>query len=86
MSGHFKLHHYAGTIDYNTNSFLDKIKDELPNEATIFLLSSKSSLFHTLEYVPNEKVGIGSLGSCVINASMTMNYSRSLISRASVGS
>ena len=84
VSGHSTLHHYAGGIDYSENSFLDKIKYELPNEATEFLLSSKSSLFQTLEYILNEKVGIGSLGSCVINTIITMNHSRCSISRASV--
>ena len=85
VSGHFTLHHYAGAVDYSTHSFLDKNKDELPKEATEFLLSSKSSLFQTLGHILNENVGIGSLGSCA-NASSTMNHSRSSISRASVGS
>ncbi|GKY99374.1 hypothetical protein MPSEU_000892100 [Mayamaea pseudoterrestris] len=36
----FSIHHYAGLVEYETMSFLEKNKDELPNEAIALLKSS----------------------------------------------
>jgi myosin-5 len=36
----FGIHHYAGLVEYDTESFLEKNKDELPKETTELLLSS----------------------------------------------
>lgn len=40
VAGLFEVNHYAGPVEYDTVSFLEKNKDELPKEATDLLLSS----------------------------------------------
>eukprot|EP00581_Thalassiosira_minuscula_P001333 CAMPEP_0183744702 /NCGR_PEP_ID=MMETSP0737-20130205/65861_1 /TAXON_ID=385413 /ORGANISM="Thalassiosira miniscula, Strain CCMP1093" /LENGTH=1616 /DNA_ID=CAMNT_0025980351 /DNA_START=90 /DNA_END=4940 /DNA_ORIENTATION=- len=40
----FGVHHYAGLVEYDTEGFVEKNKDELPREATDLLLTS-SNLF-----------------------------------------
>ncbi len=54
-SGLFQIQHYAGPVEYSTVSFLDKNKDELPREATDFLLSSSMDLLKQLGQRLNEK-------------------------------
>jgi len=54
-SGLFQIHHYAGPVEYSTVSFLDKNKDELPKEATDFLLSSSMPFLKELGQRLNEK-------------------------------
>jgi myosin-5 len=54
-SGLFQIFHYAGPVEYSTNSFLDKNKDELPREATDFLLSSSMQLLKELGQRLNDK-------------------------------
>jgi myosin V len=36
----FAIHHFAGLVEYDTDSFLEKNKDELPKETTLLLKSS----------------------------------------------
>lgn len=38
----FAIHHYAGLVEYDTECFLEKNKDELPKETTELLMSSSS--------------------------------------------
>ena len=75
--GYFFVQHYAGIVEYDTASFLDKNKDELPKEATDFLLSSS---------IPTV-AKLGEILSRESNLSMkrNINTSKSLLSRASVG-
>jgi len=47
-AGSFTIHHYAGPVEYRSTSFLDKNKDELPKEATDFLLKSSIPLLAKL--------------------------------------
>jgi len=44
----FSIHHYAGSVEYSTITFVDKNKDELPKEATNLLSSSAVSLLKSL--------------------------------------
>jgi myosin-5 len=43
IAGTFCIEHYAGIVEYNTSSFLEKNKDELPKETTELLKSSSIS-------------------------------------------
>lgn len=44
----FSVHHYAGPVEYDTASFLEKNKDELPKETTDLLISSSHPLLPVL--------------------------------------
>lgn len=73
--GFFAVNHYAGTVEYDTSSFLDKNKDELPKEATDFLFSSSIKTVSQLGTILSNKNGNGKAGN-----------KNSSLSRASVGS
>lgn len=75
--GLFAVQHYAGTVEYDTSSFLDKNKDELPKEATDFLLSSSIATVNKLgDFLSN--TGSNSKRRKASNV-------KSSLSRASVG-
>uniref|UniRef100_A0A7S4S8Q1 Myosin motor domain-containing protein n=1 Tax=Ditylum brightwellii TaxID=49249 RepID=A0A7S4S8Q1_9STRA len=44
----FGVHHYAGTVEYDTEGFVEKNRDELPKEATELLLSSTNEFVKKL--------------------------------------
>lgn len=44
----FGVYHYAGLVEYDTDGFVEKNKDELPREATDLLLSSSSAFVREL--------------------------------------
>jgi myosin-5 len=46
--GAFSIKHYAGPVEYDTNGFLEKNKDELPKETVELLLSSSNRLLQHL--------------------------------------
>ena len=46
--GMFNVHHYAGPVEYNTNAFLEKNKDETPKEINELLASSEN---HFLQHL-----------------------------------
>ncbi len=73
--GLFAVQHYAGTVEYDTSSFLNKNKDELPKEATDFLLSSSISTVAKLGEILSNNHG----------SSNKRSSSKSSLSRASVG-
>jgi myosin-5 len=77
--GRFAINHYAGIVEYTSESFLNKNKDELPKEATDFLLSSRSDIFVDLGKMLN------SHDESTKN-SRQIHRSTSSLSRASVGS
>lgn len=78
--GRFAINHYAGIVEYTTESFLNKNKDELPKEATDFLLSSRAEVFVQLGKMLN------SHHESATKNSRQMHRSTSSLSRASVGS
>jgi len=44
----FGVYHYAGLVEYETDGFVEKNKDELPREATDLLMSSSSAFVREL--------------------------------------
>lgn len=74
--GLFSIKHYAGEVEYTAETFLDKNKDELPKEATDFLLSSTRNVF----------IELGNLLSCNNDSQKKNVRSCSSLSRASVAS
>jgi len=50
-SGYFSISHYAGPVEYDSQSFLEKNKDELPKEATELLYSSSIPFLHHLAHI-----------------------------------
>ena len=81
--GLFSIEHYAGVVEYNSESFLDKNKDELPKEATDFLLSSSASIFVELGKIISGKSSEGGNGD---SSSRKVQRSSNSLTRASVGS
>ena len=79
--GLFSINHYAGPVEYTAAYFLDKNKDELPKEATEFLMSSSISIVPELGRILSKKTGNGS--SAVPHKAQR---SSSSLTRASVGS
>jgi len=51
--GAFSIHHYAGPVEYDTNGFLEKNKDELPKEIDDLLHSSENEFLRHLATVMN---------------------------------
>merc|ERR1719223_1310914 len=51
--GAFSIKHYAGPVEYDTNGFLEKNKDELPKETLELLLSSSNRLLQHLAGIMN---------------------------------
>ena len=39
-NGHFLIHHFTGSVEYDTSGFITKNKDELPREAKELMMSS----------------------------------------------
>ncbi len=71
------MQHYAGKVEYDTSTFLDKNKDELPKEATDFLLSSSIATVAKLGEILSSQSGAKS--------NRNDNKGKNSISRASVG-
>lgn len=44
----FGVHHYAGPVEYDTDGFVEKNRDDLPKEATELLLSSSNGFVKVL--------------------------------------
>jgi myosin-5 len=77
--GFFAVQHYAGTVEYDTSSFLNKNKDELPKEATDFLLSSSIATVAKLGNILSSKSANSG------NNRRKVSNTKSSLSRASVG-
>jgi myosin-5 len=59
-AGKFSIQHFAGPVEYSTADFIEKNKDELPQEGIELLFSSSSKFVASL----------GSILSCLSNASV----------------
>ena len=82
--GLFSVQHYAGVVEYDSKSFLDKNKDEQPKEATDFLLSSSAAIFVELGKILSGKNDAGEIKDG--SSSRKMQRSSNSLTRASVGS
>jgi myosin V len=57
----FGIKHYAGPVEYDTEGFVDKNRDELPKEACDLLLSSTKDIVQRLASIISDP-GLGSTG------------------------
>ena len=61
----FSIDHYAGTVEYNTDYFVEKNRDGLPREASILLLGSSKPFVHKLaEIIQDGNEGPSVESSC----------------------
>ena len=84
-AGLFAINHYAGPVEYNSTSFLEKNKDELPKEATDFLLSSSIPLLAKLGSILSENKSAMNKSSRNVGSSQKVQRSSSSLASASVG-
>ncbi|KAG7346912.1 myosin head motor domain containing protein [Nitzschia inconspicua] len=59
----FCVHHYAGPVEYSTNGFVEKNRDELPKEATELLRSSLNPFIQLLAQIIESTTAEGSTNS-----------------------
>jgi myosin heavy subunit len=64
---HFELYHYAGTVGYNTNGWLDKNKDPINDTVVQLLQASKEPLVSQFFAEPADG-GYYAVSSCAIFA------------------
>ncbi|KAL7430129.1 hypothetical protein ACHAXH_001220, partial [Discostella pseudostelligera] len=76
--GKFCIHHYAGVVEYDTNGFMEKNKDEIPMEASELLSNSSCVFIQNVADVISSKMSRGQEES-------KRNALKSSISRVSVG-
>lgn len=76
IRGRFCIEHYAGVVEYNAATFIEKNKDELPKETTELLTSSCIEFVQTL----------GSIMLASMPSGRTLRRSNSSLVRAGVGS
>lgn len=81
----FSLKHYAGLVEYDTECFLEKNKDELPKETTELLLSSSHSFLARLGHELIDMSGTPSTGKSQRPRSKQLVRASSSLIRESVG-
>ena len=85
--GCFSIQHYAGPVEYNSESFIAKNKDELPKETTDLLLSSSKPLLQELGGMLSASLSPSAASSPRAGGTGSpLKRSGSSLSRASVGS
>ena len=83
--GSFSINHYAGPVEYETNQFLEKNKDELPKEIDELLSSSENVFLQHLETVLNSSQG-GSVDVSFDGKLPRPSFKQSSLKRITVGS
>lgn len=76
----FSIHHYAGPVEYDSNGFLEKNKDELPKEIDEMLHSSENDF---LRYLANTVKKVDTEDD--VSASKTPSKSNNSLKRITVG-
>ena len=82
IAGTFCIEHYAGIVEYNTSTFLEKNKDELPKETTELLKSSSILFIAGLGEILARSRSVNSNGE----SSRVLRRTNSSLVRESVGS
>ena len=54
----FTIHHYAGNVEYATENFIEKNRDDLPRETNILLLGSSVPFVHQLAEIIQSGTGV----------------------------
>jgi len=78
-AGKFTIEHYAGPVEYSVVNFIEKNKDELPQEGTELLLSSSNPFVHNLAFILGADPELST-------STPSIKRSNSSLSRVSVGS
>jgi myosin-5 len=79
-AGKFTVEHYAGPVEYTTTNFIEKNKDELPQEGKELLSSSSNTFVQNLALVLSSPSSNGGNG-----AAPQLRRSSSSLARVSVG-
>jgi myosin-5 len=80
----FCVHHYAGPVEYSTDGFVEKNRDELPKEATQLLRNSLNPFIQLLSHIIENSTAESSSSSSS-NAPHKLRRQESTFGRATVG-
>ena len=81
----FSVHHYAGPVEYTSEGFVEKNRDELPKEATDLLLTSHNPFLQLLADIIENSHTIPPSGPGVDTPYKLRRQDSSVVSRATVG-
>ena len=75
MEAHFEIIHYAGTVAYNTNGWLERNKDPLNETVVALMAAGKDKVLSSLFEVPQQESGKKKKGSAYATVSATHRVS-----------
>jgi myosin-5 len=81
----FCVHHYAGPVEYTTDGFVEKNRDELPKEATDLLQNSFNPFIRLMAEIIESTAAERAASSSKTNTPKVFRRQESNIGRATVG-